>query len=60
MQVNAKAFFDIQKRLEAAEQNNTRLQLNLDAQTVEAKELNKLYFKLKDDYQLLQRENDKL
>ena len=60
MQVNAQAFNDIRQRLEASEKENRTLKLNLEAQTVEANQLNKLYFKLKDDYQLLKRENNRL
>ena len=60
MQVNYQAFHNIRQRLEACERKNRTLQLNLEAQTVEANQLNKLYFKLKDDYQLLKRENNRL
>ena len=51
---------ELQRRLEIAERKNATLQLNLDAQSTEAKELSKLYFNLKDNYNILKANNNQL
>ena len=60
MQFNPGHVVQLRKRLENAERKNTTLQLNLDAQRVETKELSKLYFNLKDEYNELKRTNNRL
>ena len=58
--MNPRVINDLRKNLGILQERNKTLQLNLEAQSVEVKELYKLYFKLKDDYAKLERNRNTL